>query len=95
MNYTTDVQLARWVSYILKHGLRGVFHVGTRGASGYTAFLERLAARLGLPAPDFAVVRNETAAYQAVLPGRPEIPENLQLSVDDVLDYLSGQVAPA
>ena len=89
VNYTTDVQLARWASFILVRGLRGVFHVGTRDTSGYTAFLERLAARLGLPAPAFAVVRNETAAYQAVLPGRTEIPEELQLSVDDVLDWLS------
>lgn len=94
VNYTTDVQIARWVSYILAHDLRGVFHVGTRDTSGYTAFLERLAARRGLPAPDFAMARNETAAYQAVLPGRVEIPEELQLSVDDVLDDLSERDAP-
>lgn len=93
VNYTTDVQIARWVSFILEHDLRGVFHVGTRDVSGYTAFLERLAARLDLPAPDFAVTRNETAAYQAVLPGRAEIPEELQLSVDDVLDGLSKSAA--
>ena len=95
VNYTTDAQIARWVSFLLAHGLQGVFHVGTRDTSGYTAFLERLAARLGLPAPAFAVVQNETAAYQAVLPGRAEIPEELQLSVDDVLDDLSGRAAPA
>ena len=95
VNYTTDTQTARWVSFILAHDLRGVFHVGTRDTSGYTAFLERLAARLGLPAPAFSTVQNETAAYQAVLPGRAEIPEGLQLSVDDVLDDLSGRAAPA
>ena len=93
VNYTTDVQIARWVSFILEHELRGVFHVGTRDTSGYTAFLARLAARLGLPAPNFALVQNETAAYQAVLPGRAEIPEELQLSVDDVLDCLSKNAA--
>lgn len=89
VNYATDTQIARWTAFILKHDLRGVFHVGTRDVSGYTAFLDRLSARLGLPRPVYSVTHGDTPAYQAVLPGREDIPAALQLSVDDVLACLS------
>ncbi|MCI8699294.1 MAG: sugar nucleotide-binding protein [Oscillospiraceae bacterium] len=85
VNYTMDTQIARWVSFILEHDLQGVFHVGTRDTSGYTAFLDRLAQGSGLPRPRYQVEHSGTPAYQAVLPGRPEIPPRLQMSVDDVL----------
>lgn len=89
VNYTTDTQLAQWTSFILEHDLRGVFHVGTKDISDYTVFLNRLTDRLGLPHPVYAVEPNKNTAYQAVLPDRGEIPEELQLSVRDVLNYLS------
>lgn len=89
VNYATDAQIARWTVFILKHDLRGVFHVGTRDVSDYTAFLDRLSDRLGLPRPVYSVTRSDTPAYQAVLPGRDNIPAALQLSVDDVLVCLS------
>lgn len=89
VNYTTDAQVAQWTAFILKNGLRGVFHVGTQDVFGYTAFLDQLAGRLGLPRPVYHVGQNGTQAYQAVLPGRDGIPAALRLSVDDVLAYLS------
>lgn len=95
VNYTTDAQVARWTAFILAHGLRGVFHVGTRDTSDYTAFLDRLAEGLGLPRPVYRVERNDTAAYQAVLPGRGEIPEEFQLSVQAVLNHLSEGACPS
>lgn len=91
VNYTTDMQIARWAAFILRHDLRGIFHVGTPDTSDYTSFLERLAGQLGLPRPSCDTVRNDTQAYQAVLPGRNEIPSALHLTVDDVLAYLSGR----
>lgn len=94
VNYTLDTQLAQWTAFILACGLRGVFHVGTRDLSGYTAFLERLAEGLGLSRPVYQVYANDTPAYQAVLPGRAEISEALQLSVSGVLDRLC-QASPA
>lgn len=93
VNYAADTQIARWTAFILEHDLRGVFHVGTQDISDYTAFLDRLAEQLGLGRPAYTAARNEIPAYQAVLPGRSEIPEGLQLSVEDLLHYLSK--APA
>lgn len=89
VNYTTDAQIARWTALILEHDLRGVFHVGTRDMSDYTAFLDRLSAQLDLPQPIYTVEQNKTPACQAVLPRRSEIPEELQLSVQNVLHDLS------
>ncbi len=89
VNYTTDMQIAQWVAFILDHGLRGVFHVGTRDTSDYTGFLDRLSTLLGLPRPAYMVERNRVPAYQAVLPGRGELPEHLHLSVEGVLRSLS------
>ena len=89
VNYTMDTQIARWTVYILEHDLRGVFHVGTQDISDYTAFLDRLSAQLGLPRPIYTVTQNKTPAYQAVLPGRSEIPKELWLSVQNVLHDLS------
>lgn len=95
VNYTTDVQIARWTVFILEHNLRGVFHVGTRDTSDYTAFLDRLAQQLGLPRPSYSIERCEIPYYQAVLPGRGEIPEELHLSVGAVLNYLSANASPS
>lgn len=89
VNYTTDTQTARWTAFILRHDLRGIFHVGTLDTSDYTRFLDRLAGRLGLPQPSYDMARNDIQAYQAVLPGRDEIPSALHLTVDDVLAYLA------
>lgn len=94
VNYATDTLIARWTAFILERGLRGVFHAGTRDTSDYTAFLDRLAGRLGLPRPCYAVERNGTRAYQAVLPRRAEIPGPLQMSVDGVLRWLAEAPAP-
>lgn len=90
VNYATDVQLAQWTAFILEHNLRGVFHVGTKDTSDYTSFLTNLSDRLGLTRPVYSVARSRITAYQAVLPGRSELPEALRLSVSGVLSYLSA-----
>lgn len=93
VNYAVDTQIAQWIVFILEHGLRGIFHVGTRDVSDYTLFLERLAEGLGLPQPGFDAERNDIPRYQAVLPGRREIPARLQISVRDVLRCLTSPPA--
>ena len=66
VNYTTDTQLAQWTAFILAHGLRGVFHVGTRDTYDYTAFLDQLAEGLE------AAAWSESGVVEALeLPGYP------------------------
>ena len=90
VNYAVDTQIAQWAAFILEHDLRGIFHVGTRDLSDYTLFLERLAEELNLPRPHFDIELNDIPQYQAVLPGRQEIPARLQITVDDVLHRLAN-----
>lgn len=91
VNYTTDRQIAAWVSYIIKQNLHGVFHIGTRDLYGYTAFQQELAKKLGLGSPVFETEENQQKQVLAVAPGRKEIPEHLQMGVEDVLNVVSGR----
>lgn len=91
VNYTTDRQITAWVSYIMKQNLHGVFHIGTRNLYGYTAFQEELAERLGVGTPVFEIEENQEKQVLAVVPGRQEIPERLQIGVEDVLRLASGR----
>ena len=51
VNYTTDVQIARWISYVLEQDLRGTFHIGTRDMREYVAFHRDLFSSLQLQTP--------------------------------------------
>ncbi len=89
---TVNVALARqvgdWARYVLGHGLRGIFHVGTTDMADYFAFEKMVCEALGIPEPVFEIEEVGWEAYQAVLPGREEIPEELQMTVAQVLESL-------
>ncbi len=88
MNYTTDVQIAEWIAYIIKENLSGIFHVGTKDTCNYMRFQSELSRILELKEPVFQKEMSSRKRFQAVLPGRKEIPEKLQMFVTDVLEYL-------
>ena len=89
---TVNVALARqvgdWARYVLGHGLRGIFHVGTTDMADYFAFEKMVCEALGIPEPVFEIEEVGWEAYQAVLPGREEIPGELQMTVAQVLESL-------
>jgi dTDP-4-dehydrorhamnose reductase len=88
VNYTTNIQIAEWIHYIIVENLTGIFHVGTKDTYDYMNFQSQLCTILDLKKPTF---KGETAMqrlYQAVLPGRREIPEKWQMKVTDVLRFL-------
>lgn len=87
INFTTDRQVAEWAAYILEKGLYGIFHTGTRDECTHGAFRMRLAGRLGLR--NIQWEEDSLVGCQSVLPGRPEIPERLQDTVDGVLQWLA------
>lgn len=88
VNYTTNAHIAQWIAYLLERDLRGVFHIGTRDMREYAAFQRELLQALGLQPPAFHMERWSEPQYQAVLPGRTDIPSCLQFDVADVLAYL-------
>lgn len=88
-NYTTPAQIASWISYIIAHNLTGIFHIGTKDMMGYADFYREIIKRKKLPAPEIVIEPLEQAEYQAVLPTRTDIPEELQMTVKDVLNSCS------
>ena len=88
VNYTTNIQIAEWIEYIIKENLRGIFHIGTRDTYDYMQFQFELSKILGLNEPVFEKELVPHKCFQAVVPGRKEIPENFQMNVMDVLEYL-------
>lgn len=88
VNYTTNAQIAQWIAYLLERDLRGVFHIGTRDLREYAAFQRELLQALGLQPPAFQMEQWAEPQYQAVLPGRTDIPDCLQFDVADVIAYL-------
>lgn len=90
MNYTTDLQIAEWIDTIIIEDLDGIFHIGTKDAYSYMQFQTDLISALGLKEPVFQEEVSCGKCFQAVLPGRTEIPEKLQMSVADILEYLKS-----
>lgn len=89
VNITTDIQVAEWVLYIIQHDLRGIFHVGTKDITEYLAFHRGLTAALGREEPAFQITDCEIRQVQAVIPGRDEIPDSMQMTVKAVTEYLA------
>ena len=75
--------------YAKNQGLKGVFHAGTDDIYEYAAFHEELINALHLGTPVFETVMCETPLYQAVLPGRDEIPASCRFRVQDVIRDLA------
>jgi dTDP-4-dehydrorhamnose reductase len=90
VNYTTNIQIAEWIEYIVKEDLGGIFHIGTKDTYDYMRFQLELSRILGLKEPVFKKELAPKKCFQAVLPGRKEIPEKLQMKVNDVLEYLDN-----
>ncbi|MVB10851.1 RmlD substrate binding domain protein [Caprobacter fermentans] len=88
VNYTTNIQIADWIDYIIKKELEGIFHIGTRDTCDYMQFQLELSKVLGLNEPVFNKEIIQQKCFQAVLPGRKEIPNDFHLNVMDVLAYL-------
>lgn len=88
VNYTTNTQIAEWIEYIIKKRLHGIFHIGTQDTCDYMQFQSELSRVLGLKQPLFKKEATAQKCFQAVLPGREEIPKRFQMKVTDVLAYL-------
>lgn len=88
VNVVLARQICDYARYVLDRDLRGIFHVGTTDTVDYFAFEKRVCETLGIAPPEFAVEEAETQAYQAVLPARKEIPDELQMTAAQVLEAL-------
>ena len=88
VNVTWAAQIGDYARYVLGHDLRGIFHVGTTDTVDHFAFEKMACGALGIREPTFEIEETGMEAYQAILPGRKEIPKALQMTVSQVLENL-------
>lgn len=89
INITFTQQIGRYAKYVLDHDLHGIFHVVTTDMVNYFS-LEKLACEaLKIKPPRFVTETAAEEATLAILPSRKEIPDDLQMTVSDVLSAWS------
>jgi dTDP-4-dehydrorhamnose reductase len=88
VNISYAEQIGWYAKYVLEHDLRGIFHVGTTDTVDYFAFEKMVCKALNIPLPEFDIEIVNDGACQAVIPARQEIPDQLQLTVSEVLQAL-------
>lgn len=88
VNVTLAAQIGDYTKYVLDHDLRGIFHVGTTDVVDHYAFERMVCETLHITPPEFEIEEVEPQAYQAVIPAREEIPNELQMTVAQVLEAL-------
>ena len=85
VNVAYAEQIGNYAKYTLEHDLSGIFHVGTTDMVDYRAFEEMVCEALRIKPPEFEFKTAAPTAFQAVIPTRREIPDDLQLTVAQVL----------
>lgn len=90
INITLAEQIGWYVKYVLDENLTGVFHVGTTDTVDYFEFQKMVCETVGIQLPQFVYESENEVAFQAVIPMQRSIPENLQLTVAQVLHALKG-----
>ena len=90
INVTLAKQIGEYAGYVLGHDLCGIFHVGTTDTVNYASFEEMVCKALKIRPPQFAAEAGDEKMIFAILPARKEIPDDLQITVSDVLAALNG-----
>lgn len=85
----TDVMIAKKLRYIIENELKGTFHLCSEDTISHMAFRKELLNRLGL-SNDIFIEDTSEKGYFAVLTNRSGVfPEELKVTNQDILDYLS------
>ncbi len=88
INVTLAKQIGDYAKYVLDHNLHGIFHVGTTDIVNYFSFEKMVCETLKIKLPQFVTETAEEKVFFTVLPSRTEIPDDLQMTVSDVLSAL-------
>lgn len=88
INVTFAKQIGEYAKYVLDHNLHGIFHVGTTDTVNYFSFEKMVCEALGIKLPQFVAETMAEEVSFAILPSRKEIPDDLQMTVSDVLSAL-------
>ncbi|MCM1258505.1 MAG: sugar nucleotide-binding protein [Roseburia sp.] len=85
-NHVSDLQIARFIQWIIEKDKEGIFHVGTSDVIAYQQFMEQLIKAMGMKHPAF--VCEKSPGTMAVLSHREDVPDELTLSAKQLIQYL-------
>lgn len=92
MNHNTDIFLAKQIHSIIDNNLSGIFHLGSNPISHYD-FISTLIFKLGYTN---ALIKRtslpEKERHLEILSSRTELSNELTISNEDILNYLSTQL---
>ena len=94
INVTLAKQIGNYAKYVLDNNLCGIFHVGTTDTVNYFSFEKMVCEALKIDPPQFVVETEGEKVSFAILPARKDIPNDLQMTVSDVLSSIkiAGQI---
>ncbi len=88
INVTPAKQIGNYAKFVLDNNLHGIFHVGTIDTVNYFSFEKMVCETLKIDMPQFVTETEDKEVCFAILSARKEIPNNLQMTVTDVLSTL-------
>lgn len=88
INVTFAKQIGEYAKYVLDNKLHGIFHVGTTDTVNYFSFEKMVCEALGIKQPQFVTETAKEEVSFAIPPSRKEIPDELQMTISDVLSAL-------
>ena len=88
VNVTPAKQIGNYAKFVLDNNLHGIFHVGTIDTVNYFSFEKMVCETLKIDMPQFVTETEDKEVCFAILSARKEIPNNLQMTVTDVLSTL-------
>lgn len=88
INVTFTKQIGNYAKYVLDNNLHGIFHVGTTDTANYYSFEKMVCGALKIDLPQFVAETEGSEVCFAILPTRKDIPNDLQMTVSDVLSNI-------
>ena len=92
VNVTFAKQVGEYARYVFDHSLHGIFYVGTTDIVNYFSFEKMVCEALKIGLPQFAAETADESVFFAILPSRREIPNELQMTVSDVVSALKANL---
>lgn len=88
INVTNDNKLTQQIHYLINHDKSGVFHLGSKDLVHHEDFIKDVVKRIGNFNPIYKrVFTTNEDRYLAVLPKENKLPNNLQISYQDIIDH--------
>lgn len=89
MTLISDVMLAKQIHYIIKNDLSGIFHLATDDIMNQIDFMSQLSEKLGYKNAKIRKIQaGEGKYYLAVVSNRDDLPKELRMTNEDVINYL-------